>query len=124
MGNSDSLQSLSSSSSDVCTDSQMIATESDDVISTSQINDELEIVQNLHGQVIQLWEERNQLYDQCLHFSLFTRDLEQAQSWLTNQERILSDENLGYSLDSTEEYVKNIRTLSNQFKHKKTKLIQ
>jgi len=104
--NSDSLQSLSSSSSDVCTDSQMIATESDDVISTSQINDELEIVQNLHGQVIQLWEERNQLYDQCLHFSLFTRDLEQAQSWLTNQERILSDENLGYSLDSTEEYVK------------------
>ena len=56
-----------------------------DIISASQVDNELEAIQSLHGQVVQVWEERNQLYDQCLHFSLFTRDLEQAQSWLTNQ---------------------------------------
>ena len=39
--------------------------------------------------LIELWEERRALYDQCLHLALFSRDAEQAESWLTTQVRLM-----------------------------------
>lgn len=36
-------------------------------------------------EVLEIWEERHSLYDQCLHLALFNRDAEQAESWMTAQ---------------------------------------
>ena len=36
--------------------------------------------------LLDLWEERRVLYEQCMDLQLFHRDTEQADAWMTKQE--------------------------------------
>ena len=36
--------------------------------------------------LLELWEERRILYEQCMDLQLFVRDTEQADAWMTKQE--------------------------------------
>lgn len=36
--------------------------------------------------LIELWEERKILYEQCMDLQLFYRDMEHADAWMTKQE--------------------------------------
>jgi len=36
--------------------------------------------------LLDLWEERRILYEQCMDLQLFYRDTEQADAWMTKQE--------------------------------------
>ena len=37
-------------------------------------------------QLLELWEERRVLYEQCMDLQLFYRDTEQADTWMAKQE--------------------------------------
>lgn len=56
--------------------------------------------------LLQLWEERRILYEQCMDLQLFYRDTEQADAWMFKQEAFLDNQNLGDSLDSVEAMMK------------------
>lgn len=48
--------------------------------------------------LLNLWEERRILYEQCMDLQLFYRDTEQADTWMAKQEAFLANEDLGDSL--------------------------
>ena len=50
--------------------------------------------------LLQLWEDRRVLYEQCMDLQLFYRDTEQADTWMAQQEAFLVNQDLGNSLDS------------------------
>ncbi|XP_057602793.1 spectrin alpha chain, erythrocytic 1 isoform X2 [Hippopotamus amphibius kiboko] len=52
--------------------------------------------------LLELWEKRQQQYEQCLDLHLFYRDSEQVDSWMSRQEAFLENEDLGNSLGSVE----------------------
>ena len=54
----------------------------------------------------ELWQARKAEFDQCRELQLFARDAEQIDTWITAQEAILANENLGDSLDTVEALVK------------------
>ncbi|XP_012266103.2 spectrin alpha chain isoform X2 [Athalia rosae] len=56
--------------------------------------------------LLNLWEERRILYEQCMDLQLFYRDTEQADAWMAKQEAFLANEDLGDSLDSVEALIK------------------
>jgi spectrin alpha len=56
--------------------------------------------------LLQLWEERRILYEQCMDLQLFYRDAEQADTWMAKQEAFLDNQDLGDSLDSVEAMMK------------------
>ncbi|XP_052834596.1 spectrin alpha chain isoform X3 [Octopus bimaculoides] len=56
--------------------------------------------------LLDLWEERRIMYEQCMDLQLFYRDTEQADTWMTKQEAFLANEDLGDSLDSVEALIK------------------
>ncbi|KAK6196167.1 hypothetical protein SNE40_001445 [Patella caerulea] len=56
--------------------------------------------------LMELWEERRILYEQCMDLQLYIRDTEQADAWMTKQEAFLANEDLGDSLDSVEALIK------------------
>ena len=53
-----------------------------------------------------LWEERRIMYEQCMDYQLFYRDMEQADAWMSKQESFLDSEDYGDSLDSVEAMTK------------------
>ncbi len=56
--------------------------------------------------LLQLWEERRILYEQCMDLQLFYRDTEQADTWMAKQEAFLDTQDLGDSLDTVEAMIK------------------
>ncbi|KAH9498947.1 hypothetical protein Btru_004017 [Bulinus truncatus] len=56
--------------------------------------------------LLELWEERRVMYEQCMDLQLFLRDTEQADTWMTKQEAFLVNDDLGDSLDSVEALLK------------------
>ncbi|XP_011879275.1 PREDICTED: spectrin alpha chain isoform X1 [Vollenhovia emeryi] len=56
--------------------------------------------------LLNLWEKRRILYEQCVDLQLFYRDTEQADAWMAKQEAFLANEDLGDSLDSVEALIK------------------
>lgn len=52
------------------------------------------------------WEERRIMYEQCMDYQLFYRDMEQADAWMSKQESFLDSEDYGDSLDSVEAMTK------------------
>ncbi|XP_058795855.1 spectrin alpha chain [Phymastichus coffea] len=56
--------------------------------------------------LLELWEQRRILYEQCMDLQLFYRDTEQADAWMAKQEAFLANEDLGDSLDSVEALMK------------------
>ena len=47
---------------------------------------QLVILANEKTSLLELWEERRILYEQCMDLQLFYRDTEQADAWMSKQE--------------------------------------
>ncbi|XP_037079829.1 spectrin alpha chain-like [Pollicipes pollicipes] len=71
-----------------------------------EIQEKLMILSEEKVQLLELWEERRVLYEQCMDLQLFYRDTEQADTWMAKQEAFLSNDDLGDSLDSVEALIK------------------
>ncbi|KAK3088368.1 hypothetical protein FSP39_018301 [Pinctada imbricata] len=71
-----------------------------------EIRDKLSTLSSEKTSLLELWEERKILYDQCMDLQLFYRDMEHADAWMTKQEAFLANEDLGDSLDSVEALIK------------------
>ncbi|CAL8071830.1 unnamed protein product [Calicophoron daubneyi] len=52
--------------------------------------------------LLQLWEEKRVQFEQCMDLQLFLRDVEQAESWMSKQETLLDNKDVGDSLDAVE----------------------
>ena len=71
-----------------------------------EVKEKLVVLANEKTLLLQLWEERRILYEQCMDLQLFYRDTEQADTWMAKQEAFLSNQDLGDSLDSVEAMIK------------------
>ncbi|CAH1785763.1 unnamed protein product [Owenia fusiformis] len=71
-----------------------------------EVKEKLVTLANEKTGLLDLWEERRILYEQCMDLQLFYRDTEQADTWMTKQEAFLTNEDLGDSLDSVEALIK------------------
>ena len=47
---------------------------------------QLSVLSSEKQSLLELWEERKILYDQCMDLQLFYRDMEHADAWMTKQE--------------------------------------
>lgn len=52
--------------------------------------------------LLNLWEARRIQFEQCMDLQLFYRDAEQAESWMSKQEALLENRDVGDSLDAVE----------------------
>ncbi|GFO16769.1 spectrin alpha chain [Plakobranchus ocellatus] len=77
-----------------------------DHFAKDDVRDKLEILNQEKHTLLELWEERRVLYEQCMDLQLFLRDTEQADTWMTKQEAFLVNDDLGDSLDSVEALIK------------------
>ncbi|XP_023929927.1 spectrin alpha chain-like isoform X4 [Lingula anatina] len=77
-----------------------------DHYATEEVKEKLVQLANEKTTLLELWEERRILYEQCMDLQLFYRDTEQADAWMSKQEAFLQNEDLGDSLDSVEALIK------------------
>eukprot|EP00095_Tigriopus_kingsejongensis_P005059 maker-scaffold330_size203968-snap-gene-0.18 protein:Tk05059 transcript:maker-scaffold330_size203968-snap-gene-0.18-mRNA-1 annotation:"spectrin alpha chain" len=73
---------------------------------SDEVKEKLVVLAEEKTQLLQLWEDRRVLYEQCMDLQLFYRDTEQADTWMAKQESFLSNQDLGDSLDSVEAMMK------------------
>jgi len=73
---------------------------------SEEVTEKLTILAEEKDSLLQLWDERRILYEQCMDYQLFYRDAEQADAWMAKQENFLSSQDLGDSLDSVEAMTK------------------
>ncbi|XP_054270638.1 spectrin alpha chain-like isoform X2 [Macrosteles quadrilineatus] len=71
-----------------------------------EVKEKLVVLASEKTSLLQMWEERRILYEQCMDLQLFYRDTEQADTWMAKQEAFLANEDLGDSLDSVEALIK------------------
>ncbi|GAB6021924.1 hypothetical protein CHUAL_006087 [Chamberlinius hualienensis] len=71
-----------------------------------EVNEKLVTLEREKSSLMELWEERRMLYEQCMDLQLYYRDTEQADTWMAKQEAFLSNDDLGDSLDSVEALIK------------------
>ncbi|XP_064649219.1 spectrin alpha chain-like isoform X2 [Lineus longissimus] len=77
-----------------------------DHYAVEEVKEKLVTLANEKTSLLDLWEERRILYEQCMDLQLFYRDTEQAETWMAKQEAFLTNEDLGDSLDSVESLIK------------------
>lgn len=73
---------------------------------SEEVTEKLQILSEEKDSLLQLWDERRILYEQCMDYQLFYRDAEQADAWMAKQEAFLATQDLGDSLDSVEAFMK------------------
>ncbi|XP_077987102.1 spectrin alpha chain, non-erythrocytic 1-like isoform X2 [Glandiceps talaboti] len=73
---------------------------------SEEVSEKLVILANEKTALLDLWQERQSQYEQCMDLQLFYRDTEQADTWMSKQEAFLANEDLGDSLDSVEALIK------------------
>jgi len=73
---------------------------------SQEVQEKLVFLANEKTSLLQLWEDRRVLYEQCMDLQLFYRDTEQADTWMAKQEAFLVNQDLGDSLDSVEALIK------------------
>lgn len=78
----------------------------DQGISADDVREKLNTLEAERAALLELWESRRILYEQCMDLQLFYRDTEQADTWMSKQEAFLANEDLGDSLDSVEALMK------------------
>jgi spectrin alpha len=71
-----------------------------------EVKEKLVTLANEKTSLLELWEERRILYEQCMDLQLFYRDTEQADAWMAKQEAFLANDDLGDSLDGVEALIK------------------
>ncbi|KAM5236514.1 spectrin alpha chain, erythrocytic 1 [Ctenodactylus gundi] len=69
---------------------------------SDEILEKMKTLTEDHIALRRLWATRQQQYEQCLDFHLFSRDREQVDSWMSRQEAFLENEDLGNSLGAVE----------------------
>ncbi|XP_066111276.1 spectrin alpha chain, erythrocytic 1 [Saccopteryx bilineata] len=69
---------------------------------SDEISGKMAILHNNWAALMELWDKRQQQFEQCLDLHLFYRDSEQVDSWMSRQEAFLEHEDLGNSLGSVE----------------------
>lgn len=69
---------------------------------SSDVSEKLSLLEEERKSLLELWETRRVLYEQCMDLQLFYRDSEQAEAWMAKQEAILDNKDVGDSLDSVE----------------------
>lgn len=69
---------------------------------SSDVSEKLSQLEEERKSLLELWETRRVLYEQCMDLQLFYRDSEQAEAWMAKQEAILDNKDVGDSLDSVE----------------------
>ena len=57
-----------------------------DHFAVEEVKEKLVTLANEKTSLLELWEERRILYEQCMDLQLFYRDTEQADAWMTKQE--------------------------------------
>jgi spectrin alpha len=77
-----------------------------DHYAVEDVKERLVTLANEKTSLLELWEERRILYEQCMDLQLFYRDTEQADAWMSKQEAFLANEDMGDSLDSVEALIK------------------
>ena len=73
---------------------------------SDEVKEKLATLASDKAALLDLWEERRILYEQCMDLQLFYRDTEQADTWMAKQEAFLINQDLGDSLDSVEALIK------------------
>lgn len=73
---------------------------------SDEVTEKLTILAEEKDSLLQLWDERRILYEQCMDYQLFYRDAEQADASMAKQEAFLASQDLGDSLDSVEAMMK------------------
>ena len=73
---------------------------------SEEVKEKLSILVEEKSTLLNLWEERRIMYEQCMDYQLFYRDMEQADAWMSKQESFLDSEDYGDSLDSVEAMTK------------------
>ncbi|XP_058165915.1 spectrin alpha chain, erythrocytic 1 [Dasypus novemcinctus] len=69
---------------------------------SDEVQEKMKILANNWAALLELWDKRQQQYEQCLDLHLFYRDSEQVDSWMSRQEAFLENEDLGNSVGSVE----------------------
>ena len=69
----------------------------------------------------ELWERRKLELDQSLELQLFYRDCQNADNQMAKQENILSDDNVGDSLDAVDVLIRKYDDFANHLLPKRTK---
>ena len=69
----------------------------------------------------ELWERRKIELDQSLELQLFQRDCQNADNQMAKQENILSDDNVGDSLDAVDVLIRKYDDFANHLLPKRTK---
>ena len=69
----------------------------------------------------ELWERRKIELDQSLELQLFYRDWQNADNQMAKQENILSDDNVGDSLDAVDVLIRKYDDFANHLLPKRTK---
>ena len=57
----------------------------------------MKYLENAHKELIDLWEEHHEEYEEHLDSQKFKRDTEQAEAWIAAQDTFLKNEDLGAS---------------------------
>merc|ERR550519_2731185 len=73
---------------------------------SDEVQEKLVSLANEKTSLLQLWEDRRILYEQCMDLQLFYRDTEQTDTWMAKHESFLVNQDLGDSLDSVEALIK------------------
>ncbi|XP_077012693.1 spectrin alpha chain, erythrocytic 1 [Tamandua tetradactyla] len=69
---------------------------------SDEVQEKMATLANNWAALLELWNKRQQQYEQCLDLHLFYRDSDQVDSWMSRQEAFLENEDLGNSLGSVE----------------------
>ncbi|XP_062606729.1 spectrin alpha chain-like isoform X6 [Saccostrea cucullata] len=77
-----------------------------DHYAADEVREKLVTLSKEKSSLLELWEERKILYEQCMDLQLFYRDMEHADAWMTKQEAFLANTDLGDSLDGVEALIK------------------
>lgn len=77
-----------------------------DHYAADEVREKLQVLSSEKSSLLELWEERRILYEQCMDLQLFYRDTEHADAVMTKQEAFLANKDLGDSLDSVEALIK------------------
>nr|XP_010975340.2 spectrin alpha chain, erythrocytic 1 [Camelus dromedarius] len=67
---------------------------------SDEIREKMATLDHTWSTLLELWDRRQNQYEQCLELHIFYRDSEQVDSWMSRQEAFLKNEDLGDSLGS------------------------
>jgi spectrin beta len=71
-----------------------------------EIQNKMKYLDTAHKQLLGLWEERRENYEENLDILKFYHDAEQGEAWINTQQALLKVDDFGESLDAVEEMLK------------------